>query len=310
MRIEHLRYLLEIDKRRSISAAAQELYLEQTTLSAIVKKLEQKLGFSIFKRMYNGVQTTPDGKKALAIVRDINCLFEEIKQLDTHSNALFHPVLITTSPTISSALTLPLTAAFLEEQPLSNLVFRVVPGDKIGPMIIKNDGNIGITYFLSKDLEKYRKIAPKYQVEVDFLLEDSLYLLISKDHPLARFNSISCAELEHLNFAMLSHYSTCKDSLVYFESFSSNNRHIIFPNIGLIKQAVVTGKMVAILSGYAIHYNHSVDNSRLKSIMLTGTQGENKMYLGLINRVDNSLSFQEKIMLQCIKTHFNQLELF
>lgn len=53
MRIEHLQYLIEINRRHSISAAAQELYLGQTTLSAIVKNAEDELGFPLFYRTHN-----------------------------------------------------------------------------------------------------------------------------------------------------------------------------------------------------------------------------------------------------------------
>ena len=39
MKIEHLSYLREIEKCKSISAAAKKLYIGQTTLSAIIKSI-------------------------------------------------------------------------------------------------------------------------------------------------------------------------------------------------------------------------------------------------------------------------------
>ena len=44
MKIEHLSYLREIEKCKSISAAAKKLYIGQTTLSAIIKSIEDFLG--------------------------------------------------------------------------------------------------------------------------------------------------------------------------------------------------------------------------------------------------------------------------
>ena len=65
--------------------------------------------------------------------------------------------------------------------------------------------------------------------------------------------------------------------------------------------------MTAILSGYAIYYNHSVDNQCLKALMLTNTQGENEISRYLIHRADCNLRYQEKVVLQCIKEYFKSL---
>lgn len=309
MRIEHLKYLIEIDKRHSISAAARELYLGQTSLSAIVKSLEDDLGFHIFHRAHNGVQTTPEGEEALALIWEISERFEEIKQLSSHGSTLSQPIPIITSPTINSAMALPLNAAFLEEAPYGNLDFIVVPGEEVGQKIIKNDGNLGVTYFKKDDLESFRLIASRYQVNVDVLMQDCLHLLVSKDHPLSALDSISPEALTQQHFAMLSHYSSCDSSVVYTETFGSNNRYTTFSNIGLIKHAVLNQNMIAILSGYAIHHNHSIDNSHTKVITLTDTHVENELHLALIHRADCNLTYQEKVLLQCIKEHFKQISL-
>ena len=47
MKIEYLSYLREIEACKSISAAAKKLYIGQTTLSAIIKSIEDELGVAI-----------------------------------------------------------------------------------------------------------------------------------------------------------------------------------------------------------------------------------------------------------------------
>ena len=131
MRMEHLYDLLEIEKHHSISAAAQAHYLSQTTLSSIVKSMEEELGFLIFKRTHCGVQTTAEGEEALAIIREILSRYEQIQQLggpDTSRS----PVPLILSPTISESLCLPLSRLFLEREPDGNLEFRTGVGDEIG----------------------------------------------------------------------------------------------------------------------------------------------------------------------------------
>lgn len=146
MRIEHLQYLIEINRRHSISAAAQELYLGQTTLSAIVKNAEDELGFPLFYRTHNGVQTTAEGDEALALIGDINACYEKILQLSAHASGTA-PIPLVLSPTVNAILALPLNRMFLEREPEGNLEFHAVDGDEVGARIIKNEANIGIVHF-------------------------------------------------------------------------------------------------------------------------------------------------------------------
>ena len=45
-----LRYAVEVNRVRSISKAAQNLYMSQPNLSRAIKDLEAELGITIFKR--------------------------------------------------------------------------------------------------------------------------------------------------------------------------------------------------------------------------------------------------------------------
>lgn len=308
MRLEHLRYLLEIDKYHSISAAAQKLYLGQTTLSAIVKGMEQELGFAIFERTHSGVQKTPEGEDALTIIQEIVCRFEDIQQLGLHSSGLSKPIPVITSPTVNSALALPLNKSFLQRIPDGNLDFHAVLGEEVGPLIIKNEGNIGVTYFRRQELESYRIISGRYHIKTDVLLEDQLYLLVAQGNPLSAYDKISPDMLENLQFAILPHFSSSDGNISYYSRFfAPGNSYTTFSDIGLIKQAVISQNMVSILPGYAIYYNHSVDNSLLKTIPLTGKEEKNDLILCLIYRPESDLSHQEKILLQCIKDYFAQI---
>ena len=307
MRIEHLQYLLEVDKYHSISVAAQNLFLGQTTLSSIVRSVEKELGFPIFYRTHHGVQATKDGEEALALIRDISYRFTEIRQLSADQAIFNQSVSIILSNTINSVLALPINEAFMKEIKYGNLEFRTVSGEKVGTALIKNDANIGMTYFTREGYTEYCEIASRYQLCVERVFPDHLYLLVSRDHPLAARSSISCRELENLNIAMISHFTSCVSSLAYAKGFGPNNHYILFQNITLIKQAILSRNMVAILSGLSIQYSKCAGNDRMKAILLTGTQGENRMDVCLIHRKDYDLRYPEKLALQCIKSYLSTL---
>lgn len=49
MNLMHLKYVVEIDKTRSISKAAENLYMGQPNLSRSIKELEQSLQIQFLK---------------------------------------------------------------------------------------------------------------------------------------------------------------------------------------------------------------------------------------------------------------------
>ena len=62
MNISHLKYAVEVAKTRSISKAAENLYMGQPNLSRAIKDLEESVGIVIFKRTPKGMTVTPDGE--------------------------------------------------------------------------------------------------------------------------------------------------------------------------------------------------------------------------------------------------------
>ena len=79
MRLDYLSDLIEIERCQSISGAAQNLYLGQTTLSTILKNVEAEVGFKIFERLIGGVAPTPDGEAVLSLAKEICAIYECIR---------------------------------------------------------------------------------------------------------------------------------------------------------------------------------------------------------------------------------------
>lgn len=53
-----MEYILAIAKFKSVSKAAENLFISQPALSAIVKKEEKRLGVELFDRQYKPLQLT------------------------------------------------------------------------------------------------------------------------------------------------------------------------------------------------------------------------------------------------------------
>lgn len=68
---QQLQYLIEIERTRSISQAAANLYMGQPNLSRVLRETEADLGFAIFERTRKGVRPTEKGEQFLQHARNI-----------------------------------------------------------------------------------------------------------------------------------------------------------------------------------------------------------------------------------------------
>ena len=71
MRLEQLRFFVEVSRRHSFSHAASHLFLSQQNISTGIRKLEEELGFKLFERTHYGVVLTPLGEEVLVKAEEI-----------------------------------------------------------------------------------------------------------------------------------------------------------------------------------------------------------------------------------------------
>ena len=81
MNILHLKYAVEISRTKSISQAAENLYMGQPNLSRAIKELEENLGITIFERTPKGISVTPDGEEFLQYAKRIIKQVEDVEAM-------------------------------------------------------------------------------------------------------------------------------------------------------------------------------------------------------------------------------------
>lgn len=81
MKIQMLKYFVTLSESRSISEAAQKLYIAQPSLSKSLQLLEKDLGLSLFVRTDAGISLTPAGEKILPEARQVLAYYQGWKDL-------------------------------------------------------------------------------------------------------------------------------------------------------------------------------------------------------------------------------------
>lgn len=101
MNIEYIKSYLVICKHKSISKAAQSLYVSQPTLTNRMKQLENYLDIKLFERSWKGIELTEAGSLFLPLALNLVNKLEKYKSLSVYS-ALVNKSFALNSPNESS----------------------------------------------------------------------------------------------------------------------------------------------------------------------------------------------------------------
>lgn len=77
----HFKYAVEVERTRSITQAAENLFMAQPNLSKAIRELEDTLGIAIFERSPKGVVPTPKGAEFLAYAKSVLGEIEKMESL-------------------------------------------------------------------------------------------------------------------------------------------------------------------------------------------------------------------------------------
>ena len=69
--LQQLKYVIEVSRSRSISKAAQNLFISQPSLSSAIKELENEIGIVLFLRTNKGIILTTEGSEFLGYARQV-----------------------------------------------------------------------------------------------------------------------------------------------------------------------------------------------------------------------------------------------
>lgn len=84
MKTEQIILALTIAREKSITKAAEELFISQPTASNLLKSLENELGYSLFRRTRSGIVPTEEGSAFMEYASAIERSLNAISQIKAH----------------------------------------------------------------------------------------------------------------------------------------------------------------------------------------------------------------------------------
>ena len=74
-------YILNLAKTGSFSESAENCFVTQGTLSTMIKKYEEQIGFKIFNRKTKPISLTPEGKAIINQLKVLNSEYDNLEEI-------------------------------------------------------------------------------------------------------------------------------------------------------------------------------------------------------------------------------------
>ena len=197
MNTQHLQYIIEIERTRSISQAAENLFIGQPNLSRILHDVEQMLGFRIFERSTRGVRPTTRGTIFLQHAKSILRETEAIEALGP-KRAVANRLRVCIP---RSAAMLDLTAQYLAGLPQAepvDAVIRECHARIALETLASGETEIGVIRFRSEYRDYFDEQTSARGLSFELLSKYHYLVTLNQSHPLAGRKSVMRAELDGL----------------------------------------------------------------------------------------------------------------
>lgn len=187
MELTQLKYFKAVADSGTLKRAAEQLFVSASALSSSISLLEKELGVPLFDREKNRLVLNRQGELFLHYTNQILHTIDSARHgiQRSHSPSGHYVSYAAATPGIWTDVLIDFTKA--------NRKFTIV-GQEIDPERIASEiGSPSFTFLLAEEND----VTPLQRslLEGELLLEDSPVAVFHKDHPLARRESVSLAEI-------------------------------------------------------------------------------------------------------------------
>lgn len=144
MNFQQLEYVLAVHKHKHFGLAAENCHITQATLSAMIKKLEQEIGITIFDRSRKPVKTTDVGLIFIEKSKNLIAQKNELYELKNTSEVLSGSITIGIIPTVATSLLPLVLPKVIQENPELTIEVIEITTEQIKQQLVMDSIDIGI----------------------------------------------------------------------------------------------------------------------------------------------------------------------
>ncbi|TCK35062.1 regulatory helix-turn-helix LysR family protein [Paraburkholderia sp. BL8N3] len=174
--IRHIRAFVAVAKHRSLTRAAESLFVTQSALSLTIQHLEDDLGVSLFDRSTRRLDLTQAGEEFLPsaerLLQDFDSSIREMRALGKRERG---KVGVAAVPSVMALLLPEAVAAYIDAFPNIDIYLREDNSEAVQQRIVDGDVDFGICSPWEPDAE----------LVFEPLFEDCFGVVFAPHHPLA-----------------------------------------------------------------------------------------------------------------------------
>lgn len=170
----------------SLTAAGRHLQMSQPAVTKAVRRMEDLLGFALFRRTNGRVQPTPE---ALNLFREVEKVFHTVGIVEKYARDLKETqsgvLTLACTPTLSCSFVADAIANFRRDRPRVRIWLQITRTKEVMELAASGQIDLGLIY----------APAEHPAVTVHPLFETQLVCVMAPDHPLARKDTIQPEDL-------------------------------------------------------------------------------------------------------------------
>lgn len=189
--LKHLKTFITVAETQKMSEAAKRLYISQPTVSQTISDLEEEYGVAFFKRYPKHLEITPMGKLFLEHALKVITSYENLNQFMKNSK-MIRPLRVGATLTIGDTMISDIIQILQNNHPDIETSVYIENTKILEHRLIHNELDIAFV----------EGIILNDMIVTEPILEDSLQLICSKDHPFTQMDMINVEDLRDQAFIM------------------------------------------------------------------------------------------------------------
>lgn len=188
MDLDHLQYIAEVAERGSISAAAEHLYISQSYLSRIIKRVEQKFNTVLFVRTPQGISLTAEGEQFIQKAKLILAQYESLQKIKKHRHDIHQSFTLTS---VRSSLVMESFLTLMEryhKQSSYRFTFNESDGQRPIHDVTYYDADLGVIYTRGTYKNQLVKKLAQKNIVYEKICGVETSVILGVNHPLLSSN--------------------------------------------------------------------------------------------------------------------------
>lgn len=256
--IKQVRYFIAAADFGKVSAAAHELNVSQSAVTAAIQQLESDLEVTLFSRKPTGVSLTAEGARFLRHARNIMAAVNQAVQSPlTTDTALAGHVKVGVSYTVAGYFLPRHLGRFERTYPRITIELMELPREVVEARL--NTGELDIAVMLVSNLRA------KERLTFETLLRSKRRLWVPPDHHLLKANAVALDDIAREPYIMLTVDEARHTAHNYWKSTGLQPRTIFnTSSVEAIRSMVAAGMGVTILSDM-VYRPWSLEGQRIET---------------------------------------------